>query len=63
MRAAHGTAKKAAAKQPRALSPAAQKKLAIKHFQALLKEKQLRDAQPPPWQAIEHHDHPPRRNS
>jgi len=61
--ATQATARKAAAKQSRrSLSPAAQKKLAIRHFQAVLKAKQLRDAQLPAWQAIEHHDHPPRRN-
>jgi len=39
------------------MSPAAQKKLATRHFQALLKEKQLRKTQPPAWQMLEHPDH------
>lgn len=58
-RGRHGTpAKKATAKQSRrTMSPAAQKKLATKHFQALLKEKQLRRTQPPAWQMLEHPDH------
>jgi hypothetical protein len=60
-------AKKTAARRKTAtLSPRAQKKRAMQHFQKLLEEKQLRDTQTPAWRALEHHDHsapmsPPRK--
>ena len=58
-RGRHGApAKKGTTKQSRrTMTPAAQKKLATKHFQELLKEKQLRNTQSPAWQMLEHPDH------
>jgi hypothetical protein len=60
-------AKKAEARRETpTLSPRAQKKRAMQHFQKLLEEKQQRDTQTPAWRAVEHHDHsapmsPPRK--
>ena len=52
------TAKPVRAKKvQRRLSPAAKKNLATKHLWALVEKKKRRDAQPPPWQNIGHHDH------
>jgi len=40
------------------LSPEARKKLAAQHLWELVEQKKRLAAQTPPWQQIEHHDHP-----
>lgn len=67
--------KEAKAKPQRAEKPASQakpksnatpddkKKLAVQHMWDLVQAKKQRAAQPPAWQAIEHHDHPAPRAS